>query len=32
MLEQLGRRAKHLKSPGNSKPIVQEITKLYTHY
>ena len=31
MLEQLGRRAKHFKSPGNSKSIVQEITKLYTY-
>jgi len=31
MLEQLGGRAKHFKSLGNPKSIVQEITKLYTH-
>jgi len=32
LLEQLGRRAKHFKSPGNPKSIVQEITKLYTYF
>ena len=31
LLEQLGRRAKHFKSPGNPKSIVQKITKLYTY-
>jgi len=31
MLGQLGRRAKHFKSPGNSKSIVQKITQLHTH-
>ena len=31
VLGQLGGRAKHFKSLGNSKSIVQEITKLYTH-
>ena len=31
MLGQLGGRAKHFKSPGNPKFIVQEITKLYTY-
>ena len=32
MLGKLGRKAKHFKSPGNPKSIVQEITKLYTHH
>ena len=31
LLEQLGGRAKHFKSPVNPKSIVQEITELYTH-
>jgi len=31
VLEQLGGRAKHFKSLGNPKSIVQEITKLYTY-
>ena len=32
LLEQLGGRARHFKFLGNSKSIVQEITKLYTYF
>ena len=32
LLWQLGGKTKHFKFPGNPKPIVQEITKLYTYF